>query len=128
MFIRFVVNTIDADSCRRQGLFIAAAALQDSGRLSADDDHRLEALKGWFNKNLERPKRLSVSARHNKKPQAISWFKETALEHIKKMQEFQKILERYGYVVERITADRIGYIRYEDEFQAAAYPFKDTPT
>jgi hypothetical protein len=71
---------------------------------------------------------LSLSSRHNKRPQAISWFKETALEHIEQMHEFQKVLERYWHVVERITAERIGYILYEDEFQAAAHPFKDTPT
>jgi len=123
MFVRFVVKTLDPRSGRKQGLFSAAAALRDSGRLNADDDDRLESDWGWFNKNLERPKRLSLSSRHNKRPQAISWFKETALEHIRKMYEFQDVLERYGYVVERI-----GYIRYEDEFQAAAYPFKDTPT
>jgi hypothetical protein len=128
MFIRFVIKTIDRRSGRRQGLFGAAIALRDSGRLSAADDDHLEALWDWFNKNLEKPTRLSVSSRPNRKPQAISWFKETASSHIEKMSEFQNILERYGYVVEQIKASRIGYILYEDEFQAAAYPFNDTPT
>jgi len=128
MFVRFVVKTLDPRSGRKQGLFSATAALRDSGRLGDDDDHRLELLWSWFNKNLERPKRLSLSSRHNKRPQAISWFKETALEHIEQMHEFQKVLERYGHVVERITAERIGYILYEDEFQAASHPFKDAPT
>jgi hypothetical protein len=117
MFVRFVVETLDPRSGRKQGLFSATAALRDSGRLGDDDDHRLELLWSWFNKNLERPKRLSLSSRHNKRPQAISWFKETALEHIEQR-----------HVVERITAERIGYILYKDEFLAAAHPFKDTPT
>jgi hypothetical protein len=52
MFVRFVIKAIDARSGRRQGLFGAATALRDSGRLSADDDNRLEALWDWFNKNI----------------------------------------------------------------------------
>jgi hypothetical protein len=59
MFVRFVVKTLDPRSGRKQGLFSATAALRDSGRLGDDDDHRLELLWSWFNKNLERPKRLS---------------------------------------------------------------------
>jgi hypothetical protein len=44
------------------------------------------------------------------------------------MREFQEVLERYGLMVQMITAKRLGYILYEDEFQVAAYPFNDTPT
>ena len=128
MFVRFVIKDRDRDSGRRQGLFQAAAALRDAGVLSAKDDDRLERIWGWFNKHLERPARLSLSSRPHSKAQAISWFRDTATEHIAKMREFQEVLERYGLAVQMLKAKRLGYIRYEDEFQVIAYPFSDTPT
>jgi hypothetical protein len=96
--------------------------------LSAQDAEYLEVIRDWFGKNLKRPSRLAVSRRPHRKAQAISWFKDSATEHIAKMREFQQVLERHGLDVDMITAKRLGYILYEDEFQAAPYPFRDTPT
>jgi len=128
MFVRFVIKELDCDSGRRQGLFQAAQSLKESGVLSGPDHERLDTLRGWFNENLKRPTRLAVSSRPHSKAQAISWYRDTATEHIAKMREFQEVLERYGLEVQMIQAKRLGYILYEDEFQVAAYPFKDTPT
>ena len=71
---------------------------------------------------------MAVSSRPHAKTQAISWFRDTATQHIAQMREFQTVLERHGLVVEMIKAKRLGYILYEDEFQVCAYPFSDTPT
>ena len=128
MFIRFIVQEIDPDSGRRQGLFQAAVTLRESGRLSDADHVRLVQIREWFNQHLERPERLAFSSRPNAKARALSWFKDTALEHISKMREMQEVLALYGIVVEMIKARRLGYVLYEDEFQVAAYPFSDTPT
>lgn len=128
MLIRFIIDELDQRSGRRKGLFSAAVALRDSGRLSAQDDDALEALWGWFNKNLEKPERLSLSPRPNAKEQAISWFKDSAATHITKMREFANILERYQMPVHLIKTNRPGYIVYEDEYQVCAYPFADTQT
>jgi hypothetical protein len=128
MFIRFVIDEMDADSGRRQGLFQAADALSESGVLSREDDDRLESIYAWFKKNLKVPDRLSLSPRANRKAQAISWFKDTATEHISKMREYQTILERYGLRIHVIKSKRLGYVVYEDAHQVAAYPFSDTPT
>ena len=128
MFIRFVIKQIDKDSGRRQGLFQAAKSLRESGTLGDADHKRLEAIRDWFDQHLERPAKLAVSSRPHAKAQAISWFRDSATQHITKMREFQEILERNGMMVEMIKAKRLGYILYEDEFQVAAYPFNDTPT
>ena len=128
MFVRFVVKFLDPDSGRRQGLFQAAWKLRDSGRLNAADWRRLERIRDWFNENLEKPARLSLSARPNRKAQAISWFKSTAAEHIDKMRQLQRVLETHGIAVEMIRTRRPGYVLYEDDFQVAAYPFSDTQT
>ncbi|HVH80967.1 MAG TPA: hypothetical protein VM782_16340 [Stellaceae bacterium] len=127
MFVRFVIKQNDPDSGRRQGLFQAAAGLREVGTLTAQDHHALERIRDWFNTNLERPTRLALSPRPHRKAQALSWFKDTATQHIAKMREYQKVLERYGLQIEMITAARPGYVLYEDEFQVAAYPFRDTP-
>jgi hypothetical protein len=128
MFIRFVIEDIDHNSGRRQGLFQAAKKLKESGVVSGQDHDHLEEIRTWFNRNLRKPSRLEVSSRPNSKAQALSWFKDTAAEHIAKMREYQEILERYGMTVQIIKAKRLGYVLYEDEFQVAAYPFSDTPT
>ena len=128
MYVRFVVNQRDAASGRRQGLFQATGALRDSGVLSRDDWDRLAAAREWFELHLERPARLTVSRRPHAKAQAISWFKNTASEHIAQMRELQHILEKHGDAVEVLTTQRPGYIVYEDEFQIAAYPYRDTQT
>jgi hypothetical protein len=128
MFVRFIISKNDSQSGRRQGLFQAAKALRESGALSAVDYEYLEDIRDWFNEHLEKPTRLAVSPRANSKAQAISWFKDTALEHIAKMREFQEVLERHDVAVEMIREKRVGYVLYEDEFQVAAYPFNDTQT
>ena len=44
------------------------------------------------------------------------------------MREMQQVLEHYDLIVDMITAKRLGYVVYYDEFQVTAYPFRDTPT
>lgn len=128
MLIRFVVDELDPDSGRRQGLFQAAKTLRDSGRLSARDDNKLESLWDWFNKHLERPEKLAVSSKPHAKKQALSWFRDTAYHHIAKMREFSDVLEQYGIGVVMIKTNRPGYVVYEDDHQVAAHPFADTQT
>src|ERR1700730_5247681 len=96
MFIRFVIAAVDPDPGRRQGLFQAARTLRESSDLGGEERSRLEALRAWFNLNLERPARLSISRRSHRKAQAISWFKGTAARHIGKMRELQQLLEANG--------------------------------
>jgi hypothetical protein len=127
-FVRFVAHTKDHRSGRRVGVFHAARRLSDWPHLSQEYCDRLDEIRQWFNQNLERPKRLSLSAKPNKQAQAISWFKESAIEHITQIRAMISILEKHGITVERIRTQRPGYIVYEDEHQVAAYPFADTPT
>jgi hypothetical protein len=127
-YIRFVVHTKDEDSGRRLGIFHAAGNLRDTSELSAEEYARLAEIRAWFSQNLEKPTRFSLSAKPNKKGQAISWFKESAVEHITQIRAMILILEAHGVVVEAVRTQRPGYIVYEDDHQVAAYPFADTPT
>ena len=68
----------------------------------------------------------SKSKKHDKQRKAISWFKESAKEHIQNIREIAVILENHGISVSMITTDRPGYIVYEDEYQITAEPFVET--
>ena len=127
-FVRFVVHEQHWESGRRMGLFHAARDLSESTEISPDERDRLDSIAGWFADNLEKPDRFSLSAKANKKGQAISWFKESAIEHIAQIRAMILILEAHGVAMETLRTQRPGYVVYEDEHQVTAYPFADTPT
>ena len=127
-FVRFVVQEQHENSGRRTGVFGAAYGLQESHELTEEESSRLGDILAWFGRHLSKPDRLTISSRPHRKAQAISWLKESAVEHMAQMRAMVLILEAHGLVVDRIRTKRPGYIVYEDEHQAAAYPFADTPT
>lgn len=126
MYIRFVVKRSDADSGKRLGVFQALAELRDQGELHDYELKLMKELHEWFNEFLEKPKAFNRSSRPNAKNKAISWFKDSAVQHIEKMRELVAILESHGVHVEILQTDRPGYVVYEDDFQITAEAFKDT--
>lgn len=128
MYLRFVCSRIDEDSHRRLGVFQAAYELLRSDVLieSVDKDALRTALD-WYREHLEAPDRLSRSRRANAAPNAISWYRQTAHDHIQHMHQLCIVLNRYGVATEILRTERPGVIVYEDEFQIAAVPFRDTP-
>ncbi len=109
------------------GIFHAAGDLRDYGEIEAWERDLLHELKNWFDANLEKPARFT-SARppyYRKQAKAISWFKDSAVEHIRRARQMVDVLESYGVTVDTFVADRVGYIVYEDEFQIVAEPFSD---
>jgi hypothetical protein len=127
MFIRFVTSEIDRQSGRRRGLFYAAYELEDRKEVGASDLEQLRAIHAWFSKNMCEPTRLTLSSRPHATAQALSWFRETAIDHISKMREMQIVLAKHGVFAETLRTSRPGYIVYEDAHQVVAHPFADTP-
>src|SRR5689334_20347186 len=105
-FVRFVVHERHPDSGRRKGILQAMYDLLDSADLTPADRARLEECRVWFNPYLKVPERLSLSAKPNKKGQAIGWFKEGALEHIAQIRAMIMVLEAHGVAVEEIRTRR----------------------
>lgn len=126
MYIRFVINKKDEDSGRRQGLFQAMQDLEDENVLHGYELDIYKEIYGWFKQHLEAPSSFSRSTRSSSKEVALSWFKPSATEHIRKMYEVANILESHGVHVEVIRSSRPGYVVYEDEFQVTAEPFQST--
>jgi hypothetical protein len=128
MYLRWVVAEIDPDSHRRLGVFHAAADLREGPSIHPKDKAHLEELRDWFNEHLEKPDRFTASKPpyYRKQPKALSWFKDTAHDHIGKVRAMTKIVEQYGIAVTVLRAERVGYVVYEDGFQIVAEPFSET--
>jgi hypothetical protein len=125
MYLRFVVDDIHRESGRELGVFHAVGNLRRWGRLSRDEEGRHDVIRKWFNENLEKPRRFTAAKPpfHAKQARAISWFKDSAHEHISRVRELVAILEHHGISVRMLKTDRVGYIVYEDEYQIVAEPF-----
>ncbi len=107
MYLRFVVAEVD--------------------KLYPHEESHLDELRQWFNTHLEKPPRFTGAKPpyYRKKKRAISWFKDSAQEHIARIREMVVILENHGVLVRMIKTERVGYVVYEDEHQVVAEPFSD---
>ena len=123
MYLRFVIDKHDEDSNEPQGLFQAVTDLRNDGYLSKEESVTVKKTFKWFNKNLPVPNRFSRSSKRTAKAVAISWFKSSAKECIKQMQELASILYIHDIPIKVIKTRRPGYIVYEDDYQIVAQPF-----
>jgi hypothetical protein len=125
-YLRFVIQDLDEDSGRRQGLFQTLVDIQDRNELYQYEIERIREIGDWFNVNLKKPSSFTRSSKPRAINKAISWFKDSADEHIAYMREIAAILEGHGVHTEIIRTERPGYIVYEDEYQITAEPFSDS--
>jgi hypothetical protein len=119
-YIRFVIGRKDEDSQVEQGIFQAAALALEWHTITGADAEELNELRAWFNSNLEKP----ASFGRDKLRLGICWFKAESTEHISRIWEMVRILERNGIYVKKIRTDKPGYLIYEDEWQLVAEPFR----
>lgn len=130
-FLRFVGSRRHADSGVESGLFEIVAGIEKNPVTRQADEEAIRANLDWFNEHLPVPHRFnrtSSKGYYRRNAKGISWFKDTAAEYLARMYELKRIAEDYGFHITVIREDRIGYIVYEDEFQAVAEPFSDTHT
>jgi hypothetical protein len=130
-YLRFVLSTRHPDSGVAEGLFGPAHTLRAAKHVSPEDRKSLESVLAWFERNLPTPGRFNRTASkgfYRRRTKGITWFRDTAHEHLSKMHELRRTLEAYGHSVDLIREDRIGYVVYEDPVQVVAEPFADTLT
>jgi hypothetical protein len=127
MYIRFITGEIHGDTSHELGVFQAAYGLRQNGRLHEYEETRLTELLDWFDANLPKPTRLTASKPpyYRKQNRAISWFRDSATEHISRMRDIIFILRQHGIHSEMIQTQRPGYIVYEDSYQVVAEAFSD---
>ena len=128
MYLRFVIAEIDGDSERALGVFHAVWNLRDAGKLYTYEEDQHDTVRWWFSANLKRPTRFTAAKApfYRKKNRGLSWFKDTATDHIAQIRELVAILENHSVHVQALKAKRVGYVVYEDEYQIVAEPFADT--
>ena len=125
MYVRLCVTEKDDVSGIGMGLFTALGILNDKGALLEYEMELYQSTLKWFAKNLAVPRVLAGSNYHNR-PRAVSWFKDNATEHINRMRQLAHILESHDIAVTQFATVRPGKVEYEDEYQIAAIPFRDT--
>ena len=105
MYLRFVVGEIHPNSQSELGVFQAAVNLRNDGKLYAYEEEERDVIRQWFNDNLEKPKRFSASKPpfYRKPSKAISWFKDSARQHIAHIRSLIAILENHGVSVRMLT-------------------------
>ena len=119
-YVRFAVFYKDEDSHVGQGVFQAMARALEWNSITGLDAEELREIGRWFSENLEKP----ASFGRDNRRLAICWFKTGAQEHIARILEMVRILERNGVLVRKIKTDKPGYVVYEDEWQLVAEPFR----
>jgi hypothetical protein len=124
MFVRFVIADRHPDTGVHAGIFEALKRLPPVGRVADWHENRLSEIVAWFRAQLPFPERVARSRRPNGHHAAVSWFKESATEHIMMARELAAILEAHDVRVEMLTTARPGYVVYEDDFQVLAEPFR----
>ena len=130
-YIRFIVPVIHSDSTVETGLLQVAARLAGLNSVSSGDRASLSDHLRWFSANLNKPSRFNKTSSkgyYRRATKGISWFKDKAHEHIRRMHDIKRIAERNGFSVSIVQETRIGYVVYEDEYQVVAEPFADTVT
>jgi hypothetical protein len=130
-FIRFVLGRRHPDSGVEDGTFSLAYELRDSAHVEAADRSILAEHLAWFEKNLKTPTRFNRTRSkgfYRRRTRGIAWFKDTATEHLERMQQVNAVLERNGHQVKMVVESRVGYMVHEDAFQVIAEPFSDTQT
>ena len=130
-FIRFVLARKHPESGLHEGLFSLAYKLRRDPEVPAEDREELARVMDWFDENLPVPGRFNRSnskGQYRRNTKGIAWLRDSAQEHISRMNVVNKILESQGNAVEMICEARVGYIVYEDDAQVIAEPFPETKT
>ena len=126
MFVRFVVPSFGRHSWGLIGIIQAALDLKDGRRFSYVQEMFFDEIYDWFNEYLPVPRRFSRSRRSGSAHNAICWFKPTATTCIRKARALASLLENHGFYTAMIRTRKPGYVVYEDQYQVAAEPFRET--
>src|SRR5262245_48425674 len=126
MFVRFVVPSLGRRAWGLTGIIQAALDLQEADALIDHEGDWLDSILDWFDEYLPIPYRFCRTRRASNRYEAICWFKPTAGECICKAHELAALLELLGLYTIKLRTRKPGYVVYEDAYQVAAVPYRDT--
>ncbi len=117
MFIRLVVGADSEDHRHLIGLVTEAKLLRNSGVLTVNEEAVLQDHYNWLNENLPCPPYSSS----NWPKTAAAWFKDSAIEPIRRLRAIGALLEEHGLQVRMLRSKNPGKIHYEDNFQIVVH-------
>lgn len=99
-FVRFVVAERDRRTGLELGVFQVAYGLRERPDIPEIDRAVLRDALAWFGKNLAEPARFNRTRSkgyERRKTRGIAWFRDTAADHITRVQQLRVVLEAHGY-------------------------------
>lgn len=121
-YIRFVCFQTIGRQKSRLGLFAAIHEAVESEHAESWAIAEARSQSSWFNANLALPKAFSTGMHKGYGQPGLSWFKPSAVEHIKRMHALKNALEACGIHVEVLTTRDPGLIVWQDKHQVVAEP------
>ena len=118
MLIRFQGKKQSTTSATMLGIFQLAFDLRDNGELPSFALEELNKNLGWLKMHLYSPNTL----KERENFRAISWFRDSAKEPLKRIWAIKAILEEYGYPIDMIKTSDPGHVIFEDGWQVVAKP------
>lgn len=123
MYTKFITLFLDDLTDEEKGFLNAARYLNEQGILEEEQKAKLQQNLSWIEAHLKKRPDFQETAEHDFLNVPMSWLKETATNHIQKMDEIKEILEENDILVEVLQVETPGKILYEDEYQVVAIPF-----
>ena len=120
-YVRFQGLLPNLGTTSKLGIFQLAYQLKYSPETFCYHDHELRQHLDWLEAHLTAPKILERYEHYR----AICWFKDSAIEPIKRIWVLKRLLEEYGYWVEQIKTENPGLIIYQDGWQIVAKPIRN---
>jgi len=120
VFIRFQGKRENLGTASKLGIFQLAYDLRDSELLPKYVLDELNQSLAWLKMHLHSPTVL----RKEEHFRAISWFRDTAKEPLKRIWRIKTILEEYGYPIDVVKTKVPGSIVFQDGWQVIAKPAK----
>jgi hypothetical protein len=121
-YVRFVCFQTIGRQRSRLGLFAAIDEAVESEHAPGWAIMEARSLSSWFNANLALPKVFSTGGHKGFGQPGLSWFKPSAVEHIRRMHALKVALESCGIHVDVLTTRDPGLIVWQDEHQIVAEP------
>jgi hypothetical protein len=118
MFLRFTIADLHEESGQPLGILHAVRYLRDDHRLTGEQEETANDVFDWLYVHLDAPGENVLKAN----PDAVSWFRATAIDHIAQAERLIPILEYHGYHVASTKLLDPGTIVYADSAQVLALP------
>jgi hypothetical protein len=120
MYIRYQSKEMNEHSHSCSGVFVEIHKLRDQNALEKHEESQVIPCLKWLGMHLKAPVILKEPGNHR----ALSWFKDSAKEPLKRIRILVTVLHEHGVPIELLKITDPGVVIYEDGWQIVAKPYK----